>query len=41
MQNTRNSEKSELYIAKVNYFYEIIIDASILDYMIIPVSLGL
>lgn len=41
MQNTRNSEKSELYIAKVNYFYTVIIDASKLDYMRIPVSLGL
>ena len=41
MQNTHNSEKSESYIAKVNYFYTVIIDASILDYMRIPVSLGL
>lgn len=41
MQNTHNSEESELYIAKVNYFYMVIIDASILDYMRIPVSLGL
>lgn len=40
MQNTRNSEKSESYIAKVNYFYAVIIDASILDYMRIPVSLS-